>query len=77
MNVVFIKDWFNPDTGKTVKKGAVVDIIDWKLKELESDGFIQIPEPVQIKDTTKKVEEKEFKFEEITNLKIKRHIFNL
>jgi len=77
MNVVFIKDWFNPDTGKTVKKGAVVDIIDWKLKILESDGFIQIPEPVQIKDTTKKVEEKEkeFVFEEITEPKKKKTYF--
>jgi len=74
MNVVFLKDWYNPDTGKTVKKGAIVDIIDWKLKELQSDGYIQIPEPVQIKDTTKK-EEKEFKFEEITEPKKKKTYF--
>lgn len=76
MNVVFIKDWYNPDTGKTVKKGAIVDIIDWKLKELESDGIIQIPEPIQIKDTTKKQEkEKEFVFEEITEPKKKKTYF--
>lgn len=76
MNVVFLKDWFNPDTGKTVKKGAIVDIIDWKLKELEADGYIQIPEPVQIKDTTKKEEkEKEFVFEEITEPKKKKTYF--
>ena len=76
MNVVFLKEWFNPDTGKTVKKGAIVDIIDWKLKELESDGYIQIPEPVQIKDTIKKEEkEKEFVFEEITEPKKKKTYF--
>ena len=76
MNVVFLKEWFNPDTGKTVKKGAIVDIIDWKLKELESYGYIQIPEPVQIKDTTKKEEkEKEFVFEEITEAKKKKTYF--
>ena len=74
MNVVFLKEWFNPDTGKTVKKGAIVDIIDWKLKELQSDGIIQIPQPVQIKDTIKK-EEKEFKFEEITEPKKKKTYF--
>jgi len=74
MNVVFIKDWYNPDTGKIVKKGAIVDIIDWKLKILEADGIIQIPEPVQIKDTTKE-KEKEFVFEEITEPKKKKTYF--
>jgi len=74
MNVVFIKDWYNPDTGKIVKKGAIVDIIDWKLKILEADGIIQIIEPVQIKDTTKE-KEKEFVFKEITEPKKKKTYF--
>lgn len=75
MNVVFLKDWFNPDTGKTIKKGQMCDLIDWKIKELESDGIIQVPEKFDIVQPKKEVKEKEFEFEEITEPKKKKTYF--
>lgn len=70
MNVILIKDWFNPDTQKWVKKGSIIDLIDWKIKELQLEGIIQIPDLFQINNTIQEeiIEENqsEFVFEEIT-----------
>ena len=68
MNVIIIKDWFNPDTKKWVKKGSIIDLIDWKILELQKEGFIQVPNLFQINDTIQGQEENQsdFEFEEIT-----------
>jgi hypothetical protein len=79
MNVIIIKDWFNPDTKKWVKKGSIIDLIDWKIKELQLEGIIQIPDLFTINDTTQeeliKEDEAEFVFEEITEPKKKKTYF--
>ena len=68
MNVIIIKDWFNPDTKKWVKKGSIIDLIDWKILELQKEGFIQVPDLFHINDTIQQGQENEstFVFEEIT-----------
>jgi len=70
MNILFIKDYFNPDTNKVIKAGKIADIIEWKAAELVKDGIASYIEPVKIVDDTKP---KEFKFEEVEDSELDKY----
>lgn len=70
MNVIFKKDWFNPDTGKTIKAGQFCDIMEWKAKELKADGIADIIEPTKI---VKEPQQKEMQIEEIQDPELDKY----
>jgi len=70
MNILFIKDYFNPDTNKTIKTGKIADIIEWKAEELVKDGIASYIKPVKIVDDTKS---KEFRFEEVEDPELDKY----